>query len=212
VGIDVREASIARAEFAKETLGFQNVAFKKEDVRALNFDTGSFDVVLALGILYHLDVPDAFHFIENIFNWTKEITIIDTHISLVPRFSCDFKGKRYWGSYYKEPIPQSPAEVAYLYTSSMGNQQSFWFTRASLFNILVQTGYTGIYECKYPRGGGYRELDDRLTLIATKAPHQNSPLFYSKDVERIENFEEREYGDILVHPANLGTDLPATRG
>src|SRR5262245_49012933 len=67
VGIEGREVNLAKARFAKEVLALNNIDLVLDDVRYLSKDKyGEFDVVLALGILYHLDVPDSFHFVEKI--------------------------------------------------------------------------------------------------------------------------------------------------
>src|SRR5215472_2767563 len=67
VGIEGREAHIEKAKFVKNTLSLNNLEIYQDDVRNLSkAKYGSFDVVLCLGILYHLDVPDVFSFIESI--------------------------------------------------------------------------------------------------------------------------------------------------
>ena len=197
VGIDGRKANITKAKFAKETLGFDNVTFKMADVRKLKFKAKSFDVVLALGILYHLDTPELFYFIENLFKWTKEITIIDTHFAYFPKTEYKFKGKAYPGFYFNEFV------VNELNDGSIGNNRSFWLTRTSLFNMLIQVGYTGIYECKYPRGGKWRELDDRFTIIATKEKRLRSSIFRPKDVGQSSEFEEKDPRTIAVEMTNF---------
>src|SRR4051812_24516142 len=64
VGIEGREANVEKARFAKRAIGLENIDFFQDDVRNLRVEKyGEFDVVLCLGILYHLDVPDVFDFI-----------------------------------------------------------------------------------------------------------------------------------------------------
>ncbi len=56
VGIEGREANLAKARFAKEALSLENPEFHQDDVRNLSKEKyGRFDVVLCLGILYHLN-------------------------------------------------------------------------------------------------------------------------------------------------------------
>ncbi len=202
LGIDGRESHIVKAEFARKTFGFQNISFKKEDVRNLNFEAGSFDAVLALGILYHLDAPEVFKFIEDIFKWTKEVAIIDTHFSFHQRVGHDFKGQRYWGIYFEEWTSKSDkSDVESQPESSINNVQSFWLTRVSLFNMLLEAGFTGIYECKYPRGG-WRENDDRLTLVVTKMPRKSVDIFCPDDMQHLKKFKEKDFGFLTTHPIN----------
>jgi len=196
-GVDGRKENIVRAKFAQELLGFKDIDFKLRDVRKLKFKAKSFDVVLALGILYHLDTPELFYFIENLFKWTKEITIIDTHFAYFPKTEYKFKGKAYPGFYFNEFV------VNELNDGSIGNNRSFWLTRTSLFNMLIQVGYTGIYECKYPRGGKWRELDDRFTIIATKEKRLRSSIFRPKDVGQSSEFEEKDPRTIAVEMTNF---------
>src|SRR6266853_3907717 len=67
LGIEGREAHIEKARFVKDVLSLNNLDIVQDDVRNLSKEKyGSFDVVLCLGILYHLEVPDVFKFIENI--------------------------------------------------------------------------------------------------------------------------------------------------
>ena len=56
VAIEGREANIEKARFSKRALGLDNLELIHGDVRDLSRERhGSFDIVLCLGILYHLD-------------------------------------------------------------------------------------------------------------------------------------------------------------
>ena len=60
VAIEGREANLEKARFAARALGLE-VDFQLGDVRDLDAERhGEFDLVLALGILYHLDATDLF--------------------------------------------------------------------------------------------------------------------------------------------------------
>src|SRR3989442_14143808 len=62
-GKEGRKANIEKARFAKDALALENIRFVQDNVRNLSVQKyGYFDVVLCLGILYHLHVPDVFHF------------------------------------------------------------------------------------------------------------------------------------------------------
>jgi len=67
LAIEGREANIEKARFAKDVLSLHNIEFVQSDVRGLTRERyGGFDVVLCLGILYHLEAPDVFSFLESI--------------------------------------------------------------------------------------------------------------------------------------------------
>jgi 2-polyprenyl-3-methyl-5-hydroxy-6-metoxy-1,4-benzoquinol methylase len=197
VGIDGRHGNIIKARFAQQRLGLKNIDFKKEDIRNLNFASQSFDVVLALGVLYHFDAPDLFRFIENLFKWTKGITVIDTHIAYSNNVKTTYKGKDYYGIYYQESVPKETVDA------SIGNSESLWLTYTSLLRILKQVGYVDVYECKLPLHDDMRQFNDRVTLIATKKAYSRLPLFLPKNTKRIENFTEREPWAFVLQDANV---------
>src|SRR6266849_4294939 len=82
LGIEGREANIEKARFAKQVLLLDNLEFTQDDVRNLTVEKyGHFDVVLCLGLLYHLDTPDVFRFVENLGQVCRKICIVDTRIA-----------------------------------------------------------------------------------------------------------------------------------
>jgi len=172
VGIEGRTANIEKARFAKEVLSLAGVEFLQDDVRHLSADThGQFDVVLCLGILYHLPVPDVFSFLHTIFQVCKEFAVIDTHVSLSRRKSCQYGGKEYWGRDYMEHKARSSAqEREDSPWASLDNPTSFWLTRPSLLNLLAHVGFTSVYECHVPEEP--EKPADRITLVARKGQRQ----------------------------------------
>src|SRR5262245_7380824 len=61
VAIEGRAINAAKIRFAREVLELPNLEVVSGDVRHLRRERhGEFDIVLCLGILYHLDVPDCF--------------------------------------------------------------------------------------------------------------------------------------------------------
>jgi hypothetical protein len=173
-GVDAREANIKKALFAKETLGLKNVEFIQDDVRNLSVQKyGRYDVLLCSGILYHLNTPDVFVFIENMYEMVEKLVIIDTHVSLNPRVSVIHKEKEYHGHTVREHS-YSDSEEAKLKRlwSSFGNNISFWFTRPSLINLLSHTGFSSIYECFDPPHLNFErpslEHEGRCTFVAIK--------------------------------------------
>jgi 2-polyprenyl-3-methyl-5-hydroxy-6-metoxy-1,4-benzoquinol methylase len=71
---------------------------------------GEFDVVLCLGILYHLDTPDVLRFVEQIAGLCKRFAVFYTFIGLKKARAVDFQGKTYWGRDMREHANESSPE------------------------------------------------------------------------------------------------------
>lgn len=171
VGIEGREANIEKARFVKEILSLDRLQLAQDDVRNLSQEAyGTFDLVLCLGILYHLDAPDVFQFAERMAEVCRGCAIIDTHICLTPIDSRIYDGNRYWGSRYGEHAPDTrTVERLKRVWASLDNGESFWLTRPSLYNLLARAGFASIYECHYPSDGERPwKNEDRITLVAVK--------------------------------------------
>jgi 2-polyprenyl-3-methyl-5-hydroxy-6-metoxy-1,4-benzoquinol methylase len=168
VGIEGREQNLAKARFAKDVLALPNLEFVHDDVRNLaRVKHGEFDVVLCLGILYHLDAPDVFVFLERMADVCCGFAVIDTHIATSAARSCVYRGRTYRGRTFAEHDPAStPADRAADLWSSLDNVDSFWPTRASLLNALTHAGFTSIYECAMPPEPA--KPADRITLVAAR--------------------------------------------
>ena len=168
VGIEAREANLAKARFAAEVLGLDRVSLIRDDVRNLDpARHGFFDAVICSGILYHLDAPDVFHFVERISEACKGVAIFDTEIALRSPISVEYRGKVYHGLYYQEHRPEdSEADRMTDLWSSIDNVQSFWFTRPSLMNLLFETHFTSVLECHIPNHPDHPL--DRRTFVAIK--------------------------------------------
>src|SRR6266480_3606964 len=180
LGIEGRQAHIQKALFAKDALSLSNVDFVQDDVRNLSKDKyGSFDVVLCLGILYHLDVPDVFQFIESIGEVCNDIAIIDTRIAPGPTSSYVYDKITYWGNRISEghKLSDSQEEKIKRYWASLDNVTSFHLSRTSLYCMLSRVGFTSVYECYIPPEPA--KPIDRITLLAIQGRRQriiNSPL------------------------------------
>ena len=168
VGVEGRAVNLAKASFAKDVLALGNLELRQDDVRNLSRERyGSFDVVLCLGILYHLDAPDLFAFLERIGEVCQRFAVIDTHVSLAPEEVRLHGGREYRGQSYVEHAPQATSEEkAGRLWASLDNPTSFWLTRASLYNALLHSGFTSVLECQLPPEPA--KPDDRVTLVAIK--------------------------------------------
>jgi hypothetical protein len=164
----------------KDTLSLDNLEIVQDDVRNLSAEKyGSFDVVLCLGILYHLEVPDVFSFVERIGEVCKDVAVIDTRISPGPTTSHVYKGTKYWGNRISEghAPTDSPEEKIKRYWASLDNLTSFHLSRTSLYCMLSRVGFTSVYECYIPAEPA--KPIDRVTFVAIKGNRQkliSSPL------------------------------------
>ena len=187
LGVEVREANIEKARFAKDVLRLDKLTLSRDDVRNISAEKyGRFDVVLCLGILYHLDVPDVFSFLARMSEVCTGFAVIDTHIGTAER-SHIHNGATYWGSVFGEhALDATPEYKEKQLWASIDNAVSFWFTRASLLNALTRVGFTSIHECLTPAVPGTPA--DRVTLIAMKGAAQAllcSPLATAQPVAEV---------------------------
>jgi SAM-dependent methyltransferase len=167
IGIEARSGHVSRAEFARDALGLDNVEFRLDDVRNLSRETyGEFDIVLALGILYHLDAPSAFRFTEAVSDVTRRLALFDTHYALRSPSHWDYRGRRYSGVVVREHDPSdTEADRDRSFGSAVGNLESAWLTLPSLFNLLAAVGFSSTVEVRLPR---LTYLKDRVCLAALK--------------------------------------------
>jgi len=168
VGIEFREANLAKARFVKDYLHLDHLTFYQDDVRNLSVEKyGQFDLVICAGILYHLTTPDVFHFVRRIHEVCTRLTIFDTHIALEPIATVEFENEIYHGLWYKEHDEAADPETQLKFLwSSVGNVRSFWFTQPSLANIMARIGFSTFYECLNPYHTTLTK--DRRVYIAIK--------------------------------------------
>lgn len=187
LGIEGREAHIAKAMFVKKALSLSNLDVVQDDVRNLSeAKYGPFDVVLCLGILYHLDAPDVFAFIERVGEVCKDVAIIDTRIAPGPTEQFTYKGTEYWGHRIREGhrVDDTPPEKLKRYWASLDNVTSVHLSRTSLCCMLGRVGFTSVYECYVPAEP--LKPIDRVTLVAIKGRRpqmMNSPLMATYPVD-----------------------------
>jgi SAM-dependent methyltransferase len=169
VAVEGREANLEKMRLAQEALGLEHLELRYEDVRTLDpARHGHFDVVLCLGLLYHLDAPDVFSLLERMRGVCRDLVIIETRVSPYPSVQHHYKGRQYWGVVAPEPPPDIPPHSRDALWSSIGNPNSFEFTRASLCNALGDVGYSSVLECHLPPLKEERGL--RATFAAFAQP------------------------------------------
>jgi len=168
VAIDGRSERMNKGKEATERIGLKNVSFEQHDVRRVTtLSHGQFDIIYLLGILYHLDVPDVFTTLENVYLMSKNFIVIDTHISLSARDKVAYKGVNYAGLKWREHGDSDPDDLRRSkLQASLDNTFSFWFTKESLVKLLVDIGFTSVFECHGPLD--LTKPNNRITLIALK--------------------------------------------
>ena len=78
-GLDVRDANLNKARFAAERLGHASIAFQQGNIEELDpRSVGSHDLVLFLGVLYHLENP--MRALRNLRAITSELCVIETQV------------------------------------------------------------------------------------------------------------------------------------
>src|ERR1700683_4722868 len=152
VGIELREANLAKARYVKDYLRRDRPTFFQDDVRNLSLEKyRQFDLVICSGILYHLDAPDVFHFVRRIFEVCTRLAIFDTQIALHPGETFRFENETYHGLWHTEHDESADRDTRMKdLWASVDNTRSFWFTPASLANYVARVGFSSFYECLNP--------------------------------------------------------------
>jgi SAM-dependent methyltransferase len=159
LGVEGRKGNLERALLLKEHFGLANLNFEQADVKQFTAEAfGTFDVVLALGILYHLDDPVAW--LRQIAGTTRAVLIVDSHLAPVdeaglanvdpslPRLGrleqMQVDGWSYEGRWFREVKPWANRQrrpwAAY------SNDRSFWLTKESLVVALHRAGFDLLFE------------------------------------------------------------------
>lgn len=105
------------------------IKWVRSDVR--EFEIGSYDCILLLGLLYHLPVDDQLTLLGKC-RRAAPLTILDTHTAGRRKL---VKRNGYKGSLYREPGKA---------TSSWGNKQSFWATYPELVRMCNDAGFSTV--------------------------------------------------------------------
>lgn len=170
VGVDAREAHVAKARFAAEALGLQRMRVLHADVRTLaDLELGEFDVVLCLGLLYHLPAEEAAALTAAVHRHTRRFAIFETQVGLTGPERVRIGGHEYRGIRYPEDTTQPGASVE--------NPESFWPTRPSLLNLLTDSGFTSVCECLMPVVPELAAYRDHVTLVAAAGrPGSGAPV------------------------------------
>lgn len=211
VGIEGREANIEKARFVKDVLQLDNLQLFQDDVRNLSYEKyGHFDVVLCLGILYHLDKPDVFAFIERLAEVSRKVCIVDTRVTLHPDTQVTYKDKTYSGQKGDEHGAKDSKEskLARLW-ASLDNVDNFYLSRATICNALADVGFTSVYQCNIPAEP--HKPADRIFFMAIKGEPVhliNAPLMESRARDDMPERPMREFSVAMSAIRSMSHLLP----
>lgn len=168
VAVEVRAAHVEKARLVRDWFQLDNLELVQDDVRNVSADRhGSFDVVLCLGVLYHLGADDGVALLRRVFQMCRHVAILDTSVGPAGRVQHRAGGIAYRGALYREHCEEASAkEREAVPGASIDNPLSFWFTRPSLLNLLADVGFSSVYQSLNPPAAVH--LRDRLTLVAIR--------------------------------------------
>ena len=166
--LDARTERMDEGVRAVQRLGLTNIKFEQRDIRDVTLASHRIvDIVLLLGILYHLDQRDVFFVLKNVYELCTQFVIIDTHVAQEAEVEVEYDGHVYQGLIFREHAERDSDQVRRKrLLASLDNSTSFWFTKDSLFRLLRQVGFSTVSECFVPLVPLRQQ--DRVTIIAVK--------------------------------------------
>lgn len=154
LGVDAQRREIAQARLAAEALGL-DVSFARRSVYDLSIaDEGRFDVVLALGLLYHCRHP--LLALERLAEVTRGTLLVESAVA-PPEWARPPEAHLIGG------LPRRPVPAFFLENDADSKEAVFnWFlpTAACLASLLRAVGFDGVREA--PAGEG------RALLVAER--------------------------------------------
>jgi 2-polyprenyl-3-methyl-5-hydroxy-6-metoxy-1,4-benzoquinol methylase len=195
LGIEGRLINVKKCDFVKSVLGLENLRVIQDDALAVTEEKyGSFDVVLALGLVYHLEDP--FTFLDNMSRLCSGFILIDTLVALEPLPESIKGGWKPELSPLKEFLYCDRAYVGRLNrefergatklekelspAASLENELSIWLTEDSLIELLRDVGFEQVEKLVYGKHEDIWwadvEREARVLLVAVK--HRKE--FYSR--------------------------------
>ena len=188
VGLEGRPASLAKAQFAAEALGLGNVTFRLADVRQLaELDLGRFDVVLCLGILYHLRPEEAVALIEACARICDDLMVVRSTIAISDNLRTVVGGHAYSGRTHQE----NPANLG----MSLDAHESVFPSRGTVIDLLNEVGFTSSFEVRHPVVPELELLLDSVTIAAVRGrPVSYRSMPRARPAARPQSPAERSHG------------------
>ena len=200
VAVEGRAGNVARARFAAEALGLDSYAVSQGDVREVTVAShDDFDVVLSIGILYHLDAPDLFEHVHELARLGRRFLFLSTVVARFGERSREFAGRRYRGSVVDEhPAGADACERARNLRASLDNPTSFWLSEPSLYNLLADAGFSSVLEVRMPREPREHSPGSIVNLVAFGGARVEVPRSPEVEHDSVARWPER--GREPIHP------------
>jgi 2-polyprenyl-3-methyl-5-hydroxy-6-metoxy-1,4-benzoquinol methylase len=166
LGVDGKLLNIRKCEFVRSVLNVRRARFVQQDAMQLTRDSsGGFDVLLVLGLLYHLEDP--YTFLANLAGLCDGFAVIDTHIALEDQpetikagwrpelsemRSFAFGRGQYEGRLFREFESGTARDTKDLSPrASLDNELSLWLAEESLIRMLHDVGFSVTDKVVFPK-------------------------------------------------------------
>jgi SAM-dependent methyltransferase len=166
VGFDARELNVQKAEFARAQLGLDNVRFCVDNVFGIGPERyGTFDAVLCLGLMYHLEDPMGA--LRRLRSVTKDICVIDTEV-VRPGSSATIDRGPSDGVMTTQDVVAVIAEPEFKWNPlSSVTGISLVPSQAALTTMLQHAGFNDVTQASPPPGAATPYADhERIILFA----------------------------------------------
>lgn len=213
VAVEGRPGNVARARFAARALGLgDRYEVHRDDVRNVDAERyGRFDVILNVGILYHLDAPAIFELVFSLAGMCDRLMFLSTHHGRFGERGFEFRGRTYRGSVVQEHRPRDDAETRNRnLRASLDNPASVWLTRPSLFNLLGDAGFSSVLEVRAPRAHVGQQPGSMVNLVAFRGERFDVPVSAAGRGEPA-RWPEREPRDVFAGQTIAGRVKDAAR-
>ena len=141
LGLDGRAMHTEQAELVFEASGVATDRYDFVTADVFEFDARDrFDVVLCLGLLYHVAKP--VELFERMAAWTRSLLIVDTHLSRAPGSTLELR---------REDLPEDPR-------AAVGTPLVTWPTREAVLMLARVHGFT--VETPIPRFTDWTGCED----------------------------------------------------
>ncbi len=160
VGMEARADNVAKCRLLADHFAQPKLTFLQGDVKEFRREThGLFDVVLGLGILYHLDDPVGW--LGRVAAATRAVLYLDTHFAppggadlgaleegiagrLGPLETRSDDGWDYDGRWFHEYDAEAQRDA--MPWASWSNPDSFWLSKRSLLRAVHRAGFDAVIE------------------------------------------------------------------
>ena len=181
--VEGRRCNLEKGKFAAKALRLENIQFYLEDVNNITAEKyGEFDVILCMGILYHIPQEKYLSFLKKVTDCCKDLLIIDSFVSLRGGDVLEQDGIRYEGTSWREfEDTASEEEKEKNVHATLTDNVSFSMSKKSLIKYLGTLAFTSVSEVHIP----FQPNNplDRITLVCRKATPVSLKVFPEFDQE-----------------------------